>query len=100
MFLFLVEIFHIQGSILPTYLSMARFPFLFVLLLSSITFHLSAAEQKTPRLDSLARVAKLHSTDTLGVLAYADLCYEYRFVNQDSALRFGMAGIELGKKLG
>lgn len=59
-----------------------------------------AAQSGQPRLDSLASVARTHQGDTLGVLTYADLCYEYRFVNQDSALKFGRKGIALGRLLG
>lgn len=51
------------------------------------------------RLDSLREVSYTHSRDTLGVLVMADLCYEYRFVNQDSALAFGLRGIELATRL-
>lgn len=98
-FLFHTEILHIHGKVF-TYLTMAQVKSLSSFLLLSITFHLSVAQTSAPRLDSLARVASLHKSDTLGVLAYADLCYEYRFINQDSALRFGEEGITLGKKLG
>lgn len=71
----------------------ARLSFLLISLLSAT---LSFSQS---RFDSLINVTRQHATDTLGVLAYADLCYEYRFINQDSAIMFGEAGIELGKKL-
>jgi signal transduction histidine kinase len=55
--------------------------------------------QHYAKLDSLIQITRTHKHDTLGVLAYADLCYEYRFINQDSALLFGNAGVALGKKI-
>ena len=68
---------------------------LFLLLAPTIQIVLAQGHRR----DSLADVASTHSSDTLGVLAYADLCYEYRFVDQDSSLLFGKAGLALGKKL-
>lgn len=40
------------------------------------------------------------ANDTTKVLLMADLCYEYRFVNQDSALYYGEQAIVLAKKVG
>lgn len=68
------------------------------LLLSCFFILFSEAYGRQQRLDSLIHVATNHN-DTLGVIAYADLCYEYRFIHQDSALMFGKMGIELGKKI-
>ncbi len=68
------------------------------LLIASISLTCSVAFAQ-PRLDSLREVSYAHSSDTLGVLALADLCYEYRFVNQDSALAFGLRGIDLATRL-
>ncbi|HYF68416.1 MAG TPA: tetratricopeptide repeat protein [Ohtaekwangia sp.] len=69
------------------------------LLLSCFFIVFSDSHGQHQRLDSLIQVATIHHNDTLGVIAYADLCYEYRFVHQDSALLFGKMGIELGKKI-
>lgn len=57
------------------------------------------AQQSQHKLDSLANVTRSGAHDTLRLLTLGDLCYEYRLVNQDSALKFGMAGIGLGKKI-
>jgi signal transduction histidine kinase/Flp pilus assembly protein TadD len=57
------------------------------------------AQTPTRRLDSLSQLIRRHSADTTGLLVSADLCFEYRFISQDSALRFGKKGIILGKKL-
>ncbi len=70
------------------------------ILLVLCCFYSLAQPQLRDRLDSLRKVAARHANDTLGVLAFADLCYEYRVVDQDSALRFGEMGIALGRKLG
>ncbi len=50
--------------------------------------------------DSLRNVVSTHTSDTLGVLACADLCYGYRMVNQDSALYYARRGMLLARKLG
>lgn len=60
---------------------------------------LISAQHASSRLDSLANYARMHNTDTLGVIGFADLCYEYRFIQQDSALKFARQGIDLAKKL-
>ena len=67
--------------------------------LSLFIAFLSLGQGPRSRLDSLSSVARSHANDTLGVLACADLCYEYRFVNQDSALNYGRKGIALGRRL-
>jgi two-component system, NarL family, sensor kinase len=71
---------------------------LIVLCLLLILFQSARSQQKI--LDSLKTQAHMHRDDTLGVLAFADLCYEYRLINQDSALLFGKAGVALGKRIG
>jgi two-component system, NarL family, sensor kinase len=71
----------------------------FLILSLSLAAQAVNGQKLQQRLDSLLNVAHSHSADTLGVLAFAELCYEYRFINQDSALLFGKAGIDLGEKL-
>ena len=39
------------------------------------------------------------ANDTTKVLLLSDLCYQYRFINQDSAIHFGEQGIALAKKI-
>jgi signal transduction histidine kinase len=50
-------------------------------------------------LDSLKRAA-YRLPDTSKVYAFSDLCYEYRFINGDSALKYGNMALVLAKKLG
>lgn len=59
------------------------------------TFFLAAQNR---RLDSLKYLAS-HHHDTIGVMAFADLCYEYRFIHQDSAAQFGRQAIALAKRI-
>jgi signal transduction histidine kinase len=47
-----------------------------------------------PRLDSLKEIIR-HHKDTLAVLAGTELCYEYRFLHQDSAIYFGKEALKL-----
>jgi len=61
-----------------------------------LSFSLNAQRRK---LDSLKNLGS-HHKDTLGVLALAELCYEYRFIHQDSAAMFGRWAIALAKKIG
>jgi two-component system, NarL family, sensor kinase len=68
------------------------------LFLVQLVFFNAASAQRT-RIDSLREITTAHPGDTLAMLAYAELCYEYRFVDQDSSLMFADKGIELGKKL-
>jgi two-component system, NarL family, sensor kinase len=71
--------------------------FICFVFLTGLSCHFATAQN--PRLDSLRAVAHQHPADTLGVLAYADLCYEFRFIRQDSAIKFGQAGVDLAQKI-
>jgi hypothetical protein len=65
-------------------------------LLLFLTTFFSIAQD--PKLDSLKNIS-YHRQDTVGVMASADLCYEYRFINQDTALLFGRRAIDLAKRI-
>lgn len=69
---------------------------LLALLLSATKVH---AQLTSAQLDSLSRVSRTHAADTMRVLALTELCYGYRFINQDSALKFARRGIQLGTKI-
>jgi signal transduction histidine kinase len=69
------------------------FSLLFLNLL--ILFSLNARAEK---IDSL-RLRLNQPKDTLYVLTLSDLCWEYRLVNQDSALEFGRQALALARKL-
>lgn len=51
-------------------------------------------------LDSLHRLTTTRQPDTVRVLALTDLCYHYRFINQDSALMFGKHAIDRASMIG
>ncbi|HTH54681.1 MAG TPA: tetratricopeptide repeat protein, partial [Cyclobacteriaceae bacterium] len=67
----------------------------FIFLLLTLSFPSNAQRHK---LDSLKNIARQH-TDTIGVMAFADLCFEYRFIHQDSAALFGRQAIALAKAI-
>ncbi len=55
--------------------------------------------QVTPYIDSLKKVVSKHQQDTLCLSALAELCWEYQYVNDDSAILFGERGVDLAKIL-
>ncbi len=59
----------------------------------------AVARDASRQLDSLKQVVRDHPADTLGVLACADLCYEYRMISQDSALKYAAQGMALARRL-
>jgi signal transduction histidine kinase len=69
-------------------------PVLVVMLVLSI-----GSWAQSHRIDSIRQVALAHSNDTLGVLSKIELCYEFRFRSQDSAIHYGEGAIALAKKL-
>lgn len=70
-----------------------------VLLALSFVFIGLTSSAQGVSFDSLRNIVGRHSSDTLAVLACADLCYGYRMVNQDSALYYAEQGMTLARKL-
>jgi signal transduction histidine kinase len=55
--------------------------------------------QLPPEIDSLRALLPIVRADSQKVLLYKDLCWQYRNVNLDSALRYGREGFELATRL-
>jgi len=70
----------------------------FVIIISLIALNYSCLAQKQAELDSLLLLLK-SATDTNKVLVLGELCWQYRGINTNEALRYGKQGIELAKKL-
>lgn len=49
--------------------------------------------------DSLKQIVKTSNSDSLKVNALSDLCWEYRFVDQQQAVQYGLKGIFLARKI-
>ncbi|MGV6862415.1 MAG: tetratricopeptide repeat protein [Putridiphycobacter sp.] len=70
----------------------------FFILLSVLGFaKLSRAQN--PVIDSLKNVINGTQHDTLKTLAYSDLCWEYRLIDQSKALNFGLNGVKLARQI-
>ena len=79
-----------------TSLFLARHLFLGLALFGTLTPSLSA--QDSEKILSIKQEAN-QSHDTIKVMRYSDLCYEYRFISQDSSIKYGQKAIDLGRKI-
>lgn len=55
---------------------------------------------QNPAIDSLTAIVKGNEHDTLKCLAYSDLCWENRLIDQNLALVNGHKGLNLSRKIG
>lgn len=59
-----------------------------------------SAQSKNAAIDSLESLINANVHDTLKVLAFSDLCWEYRFIDQQTAIENGFKGVALARKTG
>lgn len=57
-----------------------------------------SVKSKNAAIDSLEILVNGNVEDTLKVLAFSELCWEYRFIDQQKALEYGFEGINLARK--
>jgi tetratricopeptide (TPR) repeat protein len=68
---------------------------LFILLL----FASYSSSQENTLIDSLKNEYNLHPKDTIGAAALSELCWQYAYINFDSAIFFGEKGLWLSEDL-
>ncbi len=67
--------------------------------LFSLHFHCYSFSVEDPQVINELKQRIVDSSDSLRVHLFSDLCYEYRFVSQDSALKYGNAAADLAREL-
>lgn len=60
---------------------------------------LSLKAQVNPIIDSLQNLVDGNYHDTLKTFAYSDLCWEYRLIDQQKAIKKGLKGVRLSREI-
>ncbi|MEX1003631.1 MAG: tetratricopeptide repeat protein [Crocinitomicaceae bacterium] len=72
----------------------------FFLTLTVITFfHSNSSAQSKHDIDSLKTVLESHNSDSTAADALAELCWNYMYINKDTAILYGNKAISLSNKL-